>query len=127
MRVLRDEINVEYAFAVLLRRIVRIEDMLAHAGNGGNITAIADLMILAAHFGALVCQHLRHILRIDKGFEAAFAHRIECHDLGTALYGVLQRMEETWRVATGILAEKEKSFGLLKILPDHGTHRLSLI
>ena len=105
--------------------IVRVDDAFANSGEGREVAADLDLMILGADHGGLVGRHLQGRQRIDKTDQSRLAQRIEGHDRDAAFARLLQLMQHAGTVRADVLAEEKDALGVFEVFQDDGTHRHS--
>ncbi len=123
MRMLGDEVVIEHtAPALVPRRVIRLEQGLANAHDGGDVTAGLQLVILRAHLRLSAGQHFRGRLRVGERDETTFAQRIEGDDWHAARPGVLQLVQHTRAVRTDVLPKEENAVSRIEIVQRYRPH-----
>ena len=122
--VLRDEVDVNCAFAAAgLRLVVHGEERLRHAHERCQIAAGKKLVILRADLRFLERQHLHRRLWVRETLEPTLAQRIERDDGHSAIADALKLMQHPRAVHAYILTEEQNALGLREIIELHGANR----
>ena len=100
-----------------------VEQVLADARDGRDVAAGTQLQIQVGNRRRAARQHFRRILGVHKFDQAAFAHRVEGHDLAAPLHGLLNGVQETRAVRPGVLAKEQHQVAMFEILQHAGADR----